>query len=62
MLFEKEKYYKYIGTLEKSIVLSYIFIILLFTIIGGIIAGTTGKTIYVIAGIIIGIIIATEKH
>lgn len=54
MLFEKEKYYKYINNLERNIIIAYIIIILLTTILGIIIA----KGIGLILGIAIGIIIS----
>lgn len=59
MLFEKEKYYKYIGALEKSIVMSYIVIILICTLIAGLISKGNGLIICI--GIIVGIIIAMER-
>lgn len=54
MLFEKEKYYKYINNLERNIIIAYIIIILLTAILGIIIA----KGIGLILGIAIGIIIS----
>lgn len=54
MLFEKEKYYKYIKTLENIINFAYLIFILIFGIIGAAIGKGTG----LILGIIIGLILA----
>ncbi len=54
MLFEKEKYYKYIKTLENSVNFYYVILITLLSIIGII----TGKLIGLIIGAIIGYLIA----
>lgn len=54
MLFEKEKYYKYIKDLENVINFAYVIFILLFGIIGL----AMGKAIGLIIGILIGILLA----
>lgn len=55
MLFEKDKYYKYVGTLEKMVNFSYIVLIGLFMIVGILV----GKEIGFIIGTLIGFILAT---
>lgn len=54
MLFEKEKYYKYIGTLEKIINFYYVIFISITALIGL----ATGKGLGFIIGILLGILIA----
>lgn len=55
MLFEKDKYYKYIGTLEKAINFYYLIYIALFAIIGLIIL----KGIGFILGGLVGFLLAS---
>lgn len=55
MLFEKEKYYKHIGTLEKMVNFMYAIYILIFGILGLILYKGTG----LILGILLGILIST---
>ena len=54
MLFEQEKYYKYIQTLEKTKIAYYIIFIILGILLGAI----TGNGINIIIGGIIGFFIA----
>lgn len=54
MFFEKEKYYKYIGTLEKVVNFTYVIFIIMFAITGAII----GKGLGLIIGILIGFLLA----
>lgn len=54
MLFEKEKYYKYIGTLEKLVNFLYLIFIIL-----GFLIGCLGKTKGAIIGGLIGFALAS---
>lgn len=54
MLFEKEKYYKYVNELENMVNFSYAMFIIIFGIIGLAIASVIG----LLLGIIIGILIS----
>lgn len=56
MMFEKEKYYKYIKTLERNISIIYILITLLTAVLGIVIA----KGIGLILGIAIGILVSNN--
>lgn len=53
MLFEKEKYYKYINTLEKNITISYIIITIFTTIIGTAILQGFGFILGILLGLLI---------